>query len=182
MKSNLKSAVLAGALCLPFSGDAAFAITSLLDASFPTSFPNITEDGGTFTIDYTLTNNTGGPVTIANFSLSNVTIGDASDAPTGHSFSSNCPLTLANAAHCTFHLVFTLPNGAGEPDADFAQITYTTTFFNAASTAVTSPLVTTVTVMDPAAVPGPIAGAGLPGLIAAASGLMVWWRRRKKIA
>jgi hypothetical protein len=195
MKSKLTTAVAAAGCALALS------VSSLLPSArsdtFTVSFPasvTVPEDGAIdHPVLYTLTNVSGNSLQTANvfiqISLS-APSGDPSDVSLGIQAIDfpTCIGTIANGASCTISLLFIVPDGTGEPDADFGQQTLSAsfTFVDPGNVVVgsTGTLNTMITVTDPGftAVPGPIAGAGLPGLIAAVSGLIVCWRRRKKIA
>jgi hypothetical protein len=63
--------------------------------------------------------------------------------------------TIAQASGESFHTLYSAPSGVSIRGVAFAP---------------------------EASVPGPLAGAGLPGLLAACGGLLAWWRRRRKAA
>jgi hypothetical protein len=71
------------------------------------------------------------------------------------------------------------------PEAGFREISSVSTFAPLGTEFVATgsqELASGLTSFSVSAVPGPIAGAGLPGLILASGGLLVWWRRRKTVA
>jgi hypothetical protein len=174
---------------LPVSAARAVTIT----AAFPTAV-TVPENGLIQVVAYAFTNVSGNNITINTISSQflvdargqpAVFAGDPTDTwmePFSNDFG-NCPRVLANLAQCTAHASFMVPDGTGETDANNGQFTITTSLaFTIGGVAMsTGDLVTIVTVTDPA-VPGPVVGAGTPGLIAACVGLLAWWRRRRKAA
>jgi hypothetical protein len=177
--------MLCSALSLHLSLPSARADT--LTVAFPTAI-TVPENNLIHFVTYAVTNVSGANITINAMVnvYSNSIAGDPSDIwidPISTDVGNCSPNPLANGARCLANTSFMVPDGTGETDADFGQFTITTflSFSLQGVSMSTGDLITTVTVTDPA-VPGPVAGAGIPGLILASAGLLGWWRRRQKIA